>query len=69
MKLIHGHCPECGPSAGAEWIITDKHGNTIYATRNYEWAIEYLRKLAAAVHGEKQDSTTRKHTNTQGEQQ
>ncbi len=47
MKLIHGHCPECGPSAGVEWVITDKHGNTIYNTRNYDWAVKYLRNLVA----------------------
>ena len=45
MKLIHGDCPECGPSAGSEWAITDSDGNVLYATRNYEWAIHYMEQL------------------------
>lgn len=49
MKLIPGECPECGPSAGSEWVITDRDGNVLYATRNYEWAVQYLRNLVAAT--------------------
>lgn len=46
MTLECGHCPECGPSAGKEWVITDPDGNVVYTTRNREWAMQYLRELA-----------------------
>lgn len=60
MTLEYGHCPECGPSAGQEWVITDPDGTVLCTTRNREWAMQYLRQLA------KQsgviDCTTENHT-------
>jgi len=49
VKPIDGDCPECGPSAGSEWVITDPDGVVLYVTRNYEWALQYIEKLTAAT--------------------
>ncbi|MCH9728411.1 MAG: hypothetical protein K0U84_01785 [Actinomycetia bacterium] len=59
MNLEYGDCPDCGPDAGKQYVITNPDGIVIYTTRNREWAMQYLRKLAESVDGVKQRRTNR----------